>query len=367
MKTICWVTPDFFVDVDIPIIPHLLDEYDVTWIINFPWRNNRFKESDFDYLKKYKNLKIIFFHMKYYRHDPRYYFRNKKYINLVAEEAAKADIVYANGLIGRKILQHLPLERTIFTAHDGSIKSIMPSSNDLIYKECYPQCKYVNMFSEQQAALFRVNYAGPKVTVIPLAPKDYGSPTASLRNDAIGFVVFGTIHAEKNVPLIIEAANQLYEEGTKNFRVSINGQWKIPESPQKLIRHPEVFELYTRLVDNKDIPNLYGRNHYALFAYKDMSQSGALKVAFNYDKPVVVSDLAGFKEEVQEGVNGFFFKSEDLESLKAVMRKCIQMKQEDYDKLLTSTKEYIKQNYSMDAIVAKYKTMLAEVYNDNNK
>lgn len=30
---ICWVTPDWFVDVDMPIVPHLLDKYDITWII----------------------------------------------------------------------------------------------------------------------------------------------------------------------------------------------------------------------------------------------------------------------------------------------------------------------------------------------
>lgn len=364
MRTICWVTPDCFVDVDIPIIPHILDEYDVTWVINFPWRNNRFKESDFEYLKRYKNLKIIFFHMKYYRHDPRYFFRNRKFLSLVAGEASKADIVYLNGLLSERIFGLLPLERTIFTAHDGSIKSIMPSSNERLYMELYPKCKYVNMFSEQQAELFRKNYAGSQVTVIPLAPKDYGKPKESLRKDAIGFVVFGTIHAEKNIPLVIEAANQLYEEGIKNFRVSINGQWKISDSPKKLIRHPEVFEIQTHLVDNKDIPNLYGRNHFALFAYKDMSQSGALKVAFNYDKPVVVSDLPGFKEEVQENVNGFFFKSEDLESLKSIMKKCIQMKEDEYVKLLTSTKEYIAKNYSMEAIIEKYKEMFAEVIND---
>lgn len=49
-KKISWVTPDYFLDVDIPIVPNLLDEYDIIWIILFPWRNNRYKEED---LSKY--------------------------------------------------------------------------------------------------------------------------------------------------------------------------------------------------------------------------------------------------------------------------------------------------------------------------
>lgn len=61
-KKISWVTPDYFLDVDIPIVPNLLDEYDIIWIILFPWRNNRYKEEDLSkYAKKYNNLSIFLF------------------------------------------------------------------------------------------------------------------------------------------------------------------------------------------------------------------------------------------------------------------------------------------------------------------
>ena len=57
-KKISWVTPDYFLDVDIPIVPNLLDEYDIIWIILFPWRNNRYKEEDLSkYAKKAKTPK----------------------------------------------------------------------------------------------------------------------------------------------------------------------------------------------------------------------------------------------------------------------------------------------------------------------
>lgn len=368
-KKICWVTPDWFVDVDLPIVPHLLDEYDITWIIFFPWRNNRYKEEDFQHLKGMNGLKIEFFHLKYYRRDPRYFFRKKKLAKLILSEVAKADIIYYNSSLGNKkpskIFLGLPKDRTIVTAHDGSIKSIMATSTARLYKECYPQCKHVQMFSESQASEFRYNYPGPEVTVIPLAMKDYGKPTEELRSDCVSFVSFGTIHAEKNIPLLIQAADELYDEGVRGFKVSINGQWKIGKSPEELIRHPEIFEVHASLVDNKDIPNLFARNTFIIYPYKMMSQSGALKVAFNYYKPVIVSDLPGFKEEVLQGVNGYFFHSEDVASLKAVMRSSIEMSPEKYNSLLASTKEYIDKKYSTAAIIGKYKDMFTKVLEDN--
>ncbi|MCI1741492.1 MAG: glycosyltransferase family 4 protein [Prevotella sp.] len=365
MKKICWVTPDWFVDVDMPIIPHLLDEYDITWIIFFPWRNNRYREEDFDYLQNKEGLKIIFFHLKYYRRDPRCCFRKKKLTRLILSEAEKADIIYYNvtlsGAKPSKVFLGLPKEKTIVTAHDGSIKSIMADSTTRLYKECYPQCKHIQMFSESQALEFRKNYPGPQVTVIPLAKKDYGQPTANLREDCVSFVSFGTIHAEKNIPMLIQAADELYDEGLRGFKVLINGQWKIEQSPEELCRHPEIFEIHVGLVDNKDIPNLFARNTFIIYPYKMMSQSGALKVAFNYYKPVVVSDLPGFKEEVEDGINGFFFHSEDVESLKKVMKACIALPNDDYTALVASSRRYIDGKYSTSAIVNRYKAMFKGV------
>ena len=66
-KKICWVTPDWFVDVDMPIVPHLLEKYDITWIIFFPWRHNRFKEADFKHIMdEHPDLKVCFIHCKLY-------------------------------------------------------------------------------------------------------------------------------------------------------------------------------------------------------------------------------------------------------------------------------------------------------------
>ena len=93
-KKISWVTPDYFLDVDIPIVPNLLDEYDIIWIILFPWRNNRYKEEDLSkYAKKYNNLSIFFVHSKYFRYDPRTFFVYRKILKLI--ERSQANLIYS--------------------------------------------------------------------------------------------------------------------------------------------------------------------------------------------------------------------------------------------------------------------------------
>ena len=61
MKTICWLTPDSFVDVDKPIILGLLKYYNIQWIIVLSISGGRYRESDFEGMRVlYANLEIDF-------------------------------------------------------------------------------------------------------------------------------------------------------------------------------------------------------------------------------------------------------------------------------------------------------------------
>ena len=77
-----------------------------------------------------------------------------------------------------------------------------------------------------------------------------------------------------------------------------------------------------------------------------------------------MSDLPGFKDEVEENINGYFFKSENIDSLKDVMRKCIDKTTEDYNALVGIMRENIDRKYSVNALLPKYKAMFSKVLND---
>ena len=367
MKKICWVTSEWFADVDIPIIPELLGNYKIHWIIVL-YPNGRFKESYFDKFKTLKNLEIEFVKVKHRARHPRTmidYFQL-----LLSLRRAGADINYIDMTPGSPymILPYLlmPSNKTIFAAHDGSIKPIMGPLVKWFFKLGYGiHSRFVHMFSKSQAEEFNINYPGKYVTVIPLMPKYYRAASNCVKNNVVSFLSFGTMHEEKNIGLLIRAAEELYNEGVTDFKVSICG--KAPANWDDLygkwIVHQELFNLQLRMIENEEIPNLFSSHSFAVYPYKIMSQSGALKVAYAYSIPVITSNLPAFKEEVCDGINGYIFESNNIDSLKNALRRCISMTPDQYSSLVNSTKDYINTNYSAKAIKNMYLEMFEKVLN----
>lgn len=364
MKKICWVTSDWFVDVDLPVIPLLLQDFNIHWIIVL-YKGGHTKAADLDYLKKYANLSVEFVQIEQRARNPKTIVNYEFLFRRI--RSAHADITYFDLVPSSPYIiptyLRLDSKRTIFAAHDGGVKSIMSRFTKSCFNIGYGRhAKHIQMFSDSQAQEMAHNYPGKDITVIPLMPKYFGNPTMSLRNDCKSFLSFGSLHVEKNIGLLIQAAEQLYDEGERGFKVSINGvcsDWE--ERYQGMIKHPHLFELDIRSIDNNEIPNLFAHNTYVVYPYKAMSQSGALKVAYAYNKPVIVSDLPAFKEEVKEGVNGYFFKSEEIESLKSVMRNCLHRTPMEYDDLIASVTSYIAERYSAETVQVAYVGMFNKI------
>ena len=361
INKICWVTSGWFIDVDLPIVPELATYYQIHWIIVL-YRDCRFTTSELESYKSVPNLNIEIIYVNQRARHPKTILN---YFHMLwAIRKCNADVNYVNMTPASPyiLLPYLliPSPKTIFTAHDGNVKSIMHKFTRFCFNLGYGlHSKYIHMYSLSQAKCFQENFVNKRITIIPLALKDYGCADVLNNTSKISFLSFGTMHAEKNIGLLIRAAEDLYEEGYKNFVVSICGSspknWD--ELYGKMIKHPSLFNLQLRMINNAEIPNLFASHMYAVYPYKAMSQSGALKVAFAYHKPVIVSNLDAFKEEVVEGTNGFFFESNDINSLKNVMRKCICREKSDYLKLLESTSVYVQQKYSNDIIKKQYLDM----------
>ena len=81
------------------------------------------------------------------------------------------------------------------------------------------------------------------------------------------------------------------------------------------------------------------------------------------DKKTVVIDCCGVKEEVCDGINGYIFESNNIDSLKNALRRCISMTPDQYSSLVNSTKDYINTNYSAKAIKNMYLEMFEKVLN----
>lgn len=369
MKKICWITPDCFVDCDLNYfnMHEILKFYDIHWIILFSKNNNRFKESDFEQIKKENdNLTVEFFYFNLRMRNPMNIWTYRRLGKIIKKQ--NSDIIYMNDSIYSPwelpMFYSLPKKYYIQAAHHGEVHIGMRHKKiiNLQRKLVYSQVKYVNMFSKSQAKLFHNHFPDVQVFKIPLALKDFGAPTAKkLKDGVVRFLSFGTINYTKNIDLLVEAACLLYEKGYHNFKVSINGMCKDWSFYHSKIKYPELFDLNVRLIDNAEIANLFTAADYLVQPYRVVSQSGPTKVAFNYNLPIIASNLPGFSDEIHEGVNGYLFEPGNVNDLVSVMARAIDTHEQGYSKLKATMAEHTQKKYSSETIASLYLKMFDEV------
>lgn len=365
MKKIAWVTPDYFVDCDIVIIPHLLGAFDIHWIVMLPIKS-RFHVEDFeDLMHEHKNLTMEFVYEKGRKRNPMMMLTDYQLVNRI--KSVKPDVVYLNISIDPWNILMIPClksSKVIVTAHQGKVHVGMKNKKIIkaIRKLWYGHFKNVNMFSKSQAELFHQDFPSSKIYQFVLGLKDFGPATN--QRPMIGdvrFLSFGTLNYTKSIETLIDAACLLYERGVRGFKVSINGACKDWSWYQRRIKYPDIFELDIRMIDNKEIPNLFNGAHYLVQPYRVVSQSGPTKIAYNYNLPVIVSNLPGFIDELEEGVNGYSFECGNVESLADKMQLLIENHTTEYTRLIEKMKVYINEKYGVDTLIENYKNMIEEV------
>ena len=98
-----------------------------------------------------------------------------------------------------------------------------------------------------------------------------------------------------------------------------------------------------------------------MLPYQDVAQSGPHMIAYNYNLPVIASDIEGFVERVENGKNGFLFHVNDKESLKVAITKAVKMSKADYQAMKDNLNAYVVENYSLEAVSKKYVKYFKEV------
>lgn len=356
-KKIIWYTPTHFIDVDILVVPEIAKKCDVRWIIfgtSISKAYQNIKNNEY-----FLDIKIDFYEIKRKWYSPFSYCEYKSlFCNFIKKDT---DVIYINmapqlfAFVAAKSV--LPKDRAVFATHN--VKTPKGARHEWLARYYMNRLIHTfqnfHVFSKNQQDYLEIRVHGKNVLYAPLVLKDYGEKgMRTISRTCINFLSFGHIRRYKRVDLLIEAAQQLYEETGMDFRVTIAGNcpnWKVYA---KRIRYPNLFDLHIGFVDDGDVPNLFANADYLVLPYQDLAQSGAITVSFNYGVPVITSDILQFREFVKDGCNGFLFQSESIKSLKQVMRKVLELSPEEYEDLLNTTNDYVTTNYSLKNIVNFY-------------
>lgn len=130
---------------------------------------------------------------------------------------------------------------------------------------------------------------------------------------------FGMIKRMKGLELMLSALSRIKDRHPDILLVIAGKVWEGDFSRyQKIIDNLDLHHyciIRNQYIPSDDVDHYFSAADLVVLPYKRISQSGVLMMAVSYQKAVLSSNLEPFKEVLTDNETGFFFQSENTESL----------------------------------------------------
>ncbi|MDX2474617.1 MAG: glycosyltransferase family 4 protein [Candidatus Krumholzibacteria bacterium] len=199
--------------------------------------------------------------------------------------------------------------------------------------------RYIAQSDQVRRDLFEVLPATDPAAVIttPHPVYDFGQPgrprkTKAAARAALGLsaaarlvLFFGFIKPYKGVMHLIDAAGPLQEKYGAGVQVLIVGDIYGEKQPYldriTASGGAEVIRLVDGFVPDDTVEDYFLAADLAVLPYVSATQSGIIQIAYNYDLPVVTTNVGGLPEVVRDGETGFIVPPEDSAGLAAAIAR----------------------------------------------
>jgi glycosyltransferase involved in cell wall biosynthesis len=220
--------------------------------------------------------------------------------------------------------------------------------------------KRFHVFSTHQLEVISRLLPGKDHYYAPLLPDNYGPSSVSAPPDRVRFLFFGYIRRYKRLDLLIRAFQSLCEAGYRNIELVIAGRcddWKCYE---ELIGDTPNVTVRIGVVPNRDVADLVSSCHYVVMPYQDSAQSAVVTLAYNYRRPVIVSDIDAFAGVVRPGQTGLVFPSLSSDGLANAMEQAVQGHPHTFNEFTAKVESFMRREYAIEGIVAQYEAFMDE-------
>ncbi len=167
---------------------------------------------------------------------------------------------------------------------------------------------------------------------------------------------FGLVRAYKGLGTLLQAMTSLPQA-----RLLIAGEFYQPRADYER----QIAELglgdrvlvEDRYIPNEEVPKYFAAADVVVLPYLSATQSGVSKLAYHFDKPVVITNVGGLAEEVEEGKTGYVVPPNDPAALAVAIEKVLTEKTRiDF---ASHVREY-KKRYSWERVVEAIEKLLTE-------
>lgn len=149
--------------------------------------------------------------------------------------------------------------------------------------------------------------------------------------DSIVLLFFGYVRKYKGLDILIEAFPKILN-GIPETRLLIVGEfYDKPDSYLDQIKKLEIedkVKVVNEFVPNEEVAKYYEVSDIVILPYRSATQSGILNVAYGFNKPVIVTDVGGLAEFVDEGKTGFIVKPDSPDAITEGVKNFINVKSE---------------------------------------
>jgi glycosyltransferase involved in cell wall biosynthesis len=156
-----------------------------------------------------------------------------------------------------------------------------------------------------------LGFAADAIHVIPhIAVSNSSGASCQVEEDDATVLFFGRIWEYKGLEYLIKA-EPLISERYPDIKIIIAGKGEAFDRYELMMVHPERFEVHNELIPWDVAAGFFSRACVVVLPYTDASSSGVIPVAYSFAKPVVVSDVGGLSEMVEDGKTGILVPPRD--------------------------------------------------------
>jgi len=180
-----------------------------------------------------------------------------------------------------------------------------------------------------------------------------GSPPEVRESESLRLLFFGKIRKYKGLSVFLDVLARLKKEIP--VEATVAGEFYVDPGPYR--RAAERLGLSgqmnwkERYVPNEEVPGLFRHTDLVVLPYLEATQSGVVPVAYQFEVPVVASDVGGLAEVVLEGRTGYLAPAGDSRTMaKKILKFYKEDKKEDFQKNIREFRQRLSWQQVADSI-----------------
>lgn len=162
------------------------------------------------------------------------------------------------------------------------------------------------------------------------------------------FAVIGYVERRKGQDILLRAIQQLpgyVRESLQVYMIGKNVSAMAVSIMQELVNIPEV--TMTGALESEEFEKIFNEVDVLVCPSREDPMPAVVSEAMRNAMPCIVSDSVGTAEYIQDGVEGWTFRSEDVNELAGRIRKCVEHK-EQLKKMGANARKLYEKYFSMD-------------------